>query len=56
MRTSGAGNEHFMTWAILGIALAASMVLFGGPAEFATFADRFVHDAFDAGLSMVRSR
>ena len=56
MRTSGAGNEHFMTWAILGIALATSMVLFGGPAEFATYADRYVHDALDAGLAMIRSR
>jgi len=45
-----------MTWAILAIALAASMVLFGGPAEFATYADRYVHDAFDAGLAMVRTR
>ena len=56
MRTSGRGNETFMTMAILGIALGVSIVLFGGPAEFAAAVNGVVRSAVETGMAMVRSR
>jgi hypothetical protein len=54
MRTSGTGNERLMTLMILGIALGISIVVFGGPEEFATAVDRLVRDAVQAGAGLVR--
>ncbi len=56
MRTSGAGNESLMTMVILGVALGVSIVLFGGPAEFASAVNRFVRDAVYTGMAMIPSR
>jgi hypothetical protein len=56
VRTSGAGNDSLMTMAILGIALAVSITLFGGPAEFARAVNGFIRDAVETGIAMTRSR
>ncbi len=45
-----------MTMVILGIALAVSIVLFGGPAEFARAVDGFVRDTVETGIALTRSR
>ena len=56
MRTSGAGNDSLMTMVILGIALGICIVLFGGPAEFATAVNGFVRDTVETGVALTRSR
>lgn len=56
MRTSGAGNETFMTMTILAIALGVSILLFGGPAEFARAVNGFVRDTVETGIALTRSR
>ena len=56
MRTSGAGNDSLMTMVILGIALGASIILFGGPAEFAQAVNGFLRDTVETGIAMTRSR
>ena len=56
MRTSGAGNDTLMTMVILGIALGVSIVLFGGPAEFAHAVNGFVRDTVGRGVAIARSR
>jgi hypothetical protein len=56
MRTSGAGNESMMTVMILLIALGVSIILFGGPDEFAHVVNSLVRDAVEAGVDAVRSR
>ena len=56
MRTSGAGNESMMTMVILGIALGVSILLFGGPAEFAHAVNGFVRDTVEAGIALTKTR
>jgi hypothetical protein len=56
VRTSGAGNDSLMTMVIFGIALAACIVLLGGPAEFAHAVNGFVRDAVESGVALARSR
>jgi hypothetical protein len=56
VRTSGAGNESLATMVILGIALGLSIMLFGGPAEFAHAVNGFVRDTLESGIAMTRSR
>jgi hypothetical protein len=56
VRTSGAGNESLMTMVILGIALGVSILLFGGPAEFAHAVNGFVRDVVESGVALARSR
>ena len=56
MRTSGSGNDSLMTLVILGIALGVSIVLFGGPAEFARVVNGFVRDTVETGVALTRSR
>lgn len=56
MRTSGAGNESLMTVVILLIALGASMILFGGPEEFARVVNNVVRDAVNTGVTLARGR
>ena len=56
MRTSGAGNDSFMTIVILGVALGVSILLFGGPAEFAHAVNGFVRDTVESGVALARSR
>lgn len=56
MRTSGSGNESFMTIVILGIALGVIVMLFGGPAEFAHVVNGLVRDAVESGVALTRSR
>ena len=55
MRTSGASNDSFMTVVILFIALGASIVLFGGPEEFARAVNKLVRDVVEGGIAMARS-
>jgi hypothetical protein len=56
VRTSGAGNESLMTMVILAIALGVSIMLFGGPAEFAHAVNGFVSDIVESGVALARSR
>jgi hypothetical protein len=56
VRTSGAGNESLMTVVIIGIALGVTILIFGGPAEFATAVNGFVRDSVQAGVDLARSR
>jgi hypothetical protein len=56
VRTSGAGNESLMTMVIVGIALGVSILLFGGPAEFARAVNGFVRDTVETGIAYTRSR
>jgi hypothetical protein len=45
-----------MTMVIVGIALGVSILLFGGPAEFAHAVNGFVRDAVQSGVALARSR
>jgi hypothetical protein len=45
-----------MTIVIIGIALAVSILLFGGPAEFAAAVNGFVRDTVETGVALTRSR
>ena len=45
-----------MTIVILGVALGVSIMLFGGPAEFAQAVNGFVRDTVETGIAMTRSR
>jgi hypothetical protein len=45
-----------MTIVILAIALGASILLFGGPAEFAGAVNGFVRDTVETGIAAARSR
>ena len=56
MRTSGAGNESLMTLVIVGIGLGVSILLFGGPAEFARAVNGLVRDVVESGIALARSR
>ncbi len=56
MRTSGAGNESLMTMVIVGIALGVSIIVFGGPAEFARVVNGLVRDVVESGIAFARSR
>jgi hypothetical protein len=56
VRTSGAGNEKLMTMLMLGIALGAGIILFGGPDEFARAVNGFVRDTVETGIALTRSR
>ena len=56
MRTSGAGNESLMTMIVLGVALGACIILFGGPDEFARAVNGFVRDTVQTGIALTRSR
>jgi hypothetical protein len=56
VRTSGSGNDSLMTVVILGVALGVSILLFGGPAEFADAVNGFVRDTVESGVAYTRSR
>ena len=56
MRNSGAGDEKLMTMLMLGIALGACIILFGGPGEFARAVNGFVRDTVETGMASTRSR
>jgi len=45
-----------MTMVIIGIALGVTILVFGGPAEFATAVNGFVRDSVQAGVDLARSR
>lgn len=55
MRTSGRGNESLMTVVILLIALGASILLFGGPEEFARAVNNVVRHVVEGGIAFARS-
>ena len=55
VRTSGAGNESLMTVVILMIALGASILLFGGPEEFARAVNNVVRDVVEGGITFAKS-